>query len=477
MWEMCRYSRGVRFTGVRAIAGRLGLSGNQTSTHQFPGNQSFAPKSSTNLSSSSQFSNTTEDATRRTENDVRPLTIVLVCDTIGHEGNGTSNSALQFAEELERLGHHVRFVGIGSREYPAQPEWIPLVTRVASWQQMQFARPDEALFRRAFSGADIIHCYLPFSFGRTAVLTARSMGIPATAGFHLQPENVLYSAGPLRYIPFADRIIYRLERTELYSLVRHVHAPSQMIAEQLRHHGYTNKLHVFSNGYDPHFSPAPTPDAQHAAQNAWQQAEKENGFTFADPRIRPGNTGKPIRIVASGRLSNEKDHITLLRAVGLSRYRNSIDLRICGTGPIGERLRYMADRLGIHARIGFVPHDRLVTVLRGADLFIHPSIVDIESISALEAIACGIVPIIARSPLSAAGQFALDDRSLFPARDARALAARIDWWIEHPRQRQEMGPLYARYAREEFSLTASVKCFLEMEREAIADNRALLAQD
>ena len=36
----------------------------------------------------------------------RPLTIVLVMDTIGNKGNGTSNSALQYAHELERQGHH-----------------------------------------------------------------------------------------------------------------------------------------------------------------------------------------------------------------------------------------------------------------------------------------------------------------------------------------------------------------------------------
>ena len=38
----------------------------------------------------------------------RPLTIAMVVDTSGNRGNGTSNSALQWAQELERQGHHVR---------------------------------------------------------------------------------------------------------------------------------------------------------------------------------------------------------------------------------------------------------------------------------------------------------------------------------------------------------------------------------
>ena len=47
-----------------------------------------------------------------------PLTIAMVVDTSGNRGNGTSNSALQWAQELERQGHHVRLVGIGAPEYP-----------------------------------------------------------------------------------------------------------------------------------------------------------------------------------------------------------------------------------------------------------------------------------------------------------------------------------------------------------------------
>ena len=313
----------------------------------------------------------------------RALTIVLICDALGNEGNGTSNSAMQFATELEKLGHHVRFVGVGSHEYPAQPLWIPLVSRIASWQQMQFARPDADLFRRGMRDADVLHCYLPFSFARQAVLIAHEQGIAATAGFHLQPENVLYSAGPLRAIPGASSLIYRMERRELYSLLRHVHAPSQMIARQLREHGYDNELHVFSNGYDPEFSPAETENERYRADAVWKGGQRAEGHADSNSMDVHTPAQRPIRIVASGRLSNEKDQITLLRAVAQSRYRKRIDLRICGTGPIGERLRRQARKLGVHATIGFVAHEQLVNVLRGADLFVHPSIVDIESISAL----------------------------------------------------------------------------------------------
>ena len=375
----------------------------------------------------------------------RPLTIALVVDTAGNEGNGTSNSALQYARELRRQGHTVRLVGIGSPEYPIRVHHIPLVSWIAAKQQMQFAQPDQAVFHKAFAGVDVVHVYLPFKYGRVAVQTAHEMGIPATAGFHLQPENVLYSARPLRYIPGASAFIYWLFDRMLYRHIRHIHTPSHMIAAQLRAHGYRQRLHVISNGYSPRFTP---------------KRQREPGSL--SPR--------PFRIVASGRLASEKDHVTLIRAVALSRHAEDIELVICGTGPLQHELRRMAGKL-LPGRwsIGFHDNAQMPELLRSCDLLVHPSIVDIESLSVLEGMASGLVPVIARSTQSAAGQFALNDHSLFEAQDSAMLAQRIDWWIDHPDELSRWGAVYAEHTREEYSIASCVRKFVAMEREAIAD--------
>lgn len=374
-----------------------------------------------------------------------PLTIALVVDTAGNEGNGTSNSALQYARELRRQGHVVRLVGIGSPEYPVAQRHVPLVSWVAAKQQMQFAQPDTEVFRKAFQGADVVHVYLPFAYGRAAVRTAHEMGIPATAGFHLQPENVLYSAGPLRYVPGASAFLYWLFNRMLYRHIRHIHTPSHMIAAQLRAHGYRQRLHVISNGYAPRFTP---------------KQQREPGSP--SPRL--------FRIVASGRLASEKDHATLIRAVALSRHAKDIELLICGTGPLQRELRHMAaELLPGHWSIGFHDNAQMPALLRSCDLLVHPSIVDIESLSVLEGMASGLVPVIAKSEQSAAGQFALNDHSLFDARDPAMLAQRIDWWIEHPDELSRWGAVYAEHTRQEYSIESCVRKFVAMEREAIAD--------
>jgi len=71
---------------------------------------------------------------------------------------------------------------------------------------------------------------------------------------------------------------------------------------------------------------------------------------------------------------------------------------------------------------------------------------------------------------SATPQFALDGRSLFPAGDAAALAEKIDWWFEHPQEREEMGMRYGEHAKR-YALDRSIEQTEEMFRTAIAEQR------
>ena len=190
------------------------------------------------------------------EETQRPLTIAMVVDTSGNRGNGTSNSALQWAEELKRQGHTVRLVGIGAPEYPARVNHVPLVSWVAKKQQMQFAEPSDTLFRTAFQGVDVVHIYTPFRFGQHACKVAKQMGIAVTAGYHVQPENITYSAGPLKYIPGIDSFIYWLFNHVAVSQNRPCACAHRTWAQVCCVPTDTkSKLHVISNGYEARFTP------------------------------------------------------------------------------------------------------------------------------------------------------------------------------------------------------------------------------
>src|SRR6185503_19942231 len=88
----------------------------------------------------------------------------------------------------------------------------------------------------------------------------------------------------------------------------------------------------------------------------------------------------------------------------------------------------------------------LIELIRGCDLYVHASDVEIEVMSFMEAFACGLVPIISDSPRSATGQFALGPRHLFRAGDPSSLAERIDDWIDDPAALGAASETYAHYA-------------------------------
>lgn len=136
-----------------------------------------------------------------------------------------------------------------------------------------------------------------------------------------------------------------------------------------------------------------------------------------------------------------------------------------------RRLRTEAARqlAGMQVSIGFHQNATMPDLLRQTDLLVHPSIADLESVSVLEGMACGAVPIIAQSDLSAAGHFALTQHSLFPVGRARSLAEQIDWWIDHPDVLAVWSRRYAEHAKEHYSLDTSVRAFAHMAVQAVSD--------
>ena len=82
------------------------------------------------------------------------------------------------------------------------------------------------------------------------------------------------------------------------------------------------------------------------------------------------------------------------------------------------------------------------------------------------------MPVISDSPKSATHQFALDERSRFAAGDCDDLARKIDYWIEHDEEREEMGRKYGEYGRQ-FQIDACVSQIEDMFRQAIREQSAV----
>lgn len=370
------------------------------------------------------------------------MTIVIVIDTL-QLNNGTTMTAYRFANMLRATGHTVKFVSTDPEEpdkYTVPERYCPMVTPIARKQGIIFARSNKAVFRRAFQGADVIHLMMPFPFEHSAMEVAREMGIPCSTAFHVQPENIMYITHT-DAIPRMNEAVYKFFYQAFYKNFHHIHCPSKFIAGRLKQNGYNAKLYVISNGVDDIFQP---------------------------PAEKPAVHDDLFRILMIGRLSPEKRQNVLVKAVSLSRHRDKIQLYLAGKGPREEALRSLGRTLPHPPVIGFYSQEKLLQLIHTCDLYVHASVVEIEAISCMESFACGLVPIICDAPQSATRQFALDERSLFPPDDAHALAAKIDYWIEHPEERAEMSRKYAEEGNE-YRVSRSVEKAEEMFREVIAD--------
>ena len=104
-----------------------------------------------------------------------------------------------------------------------------------------------------------------------------------------------------------------------------------------------------------------------------------------------------------------------------------------------------------------------------SDLFIQASDVETESISCLEAIACGVVPIISDAKMCATKQFALIKQSLFEHGNAKDLAKHIDEWLENPQMLKAYRNNYAESAKQ-YNIDKSIKSIMKAYKFIIENN-------
>lgn len=373
------------------------------------------------------------------------MKILLVMDQFDEGNNGTTISAQRFAKALRDEGHEVRVAASGKPadgKYPMPAiRFLPIADSIIKSQGMVLAKANPETLEQAIDWADVIHFMMPFALSRAGLRIAKEMGKPVTAAFHVQPENIT-STLHMGRSKKVNELLYSWFRDDFYDQFTHIHCPSRFIADQLKNHGYQAKLHVISNGVSPEFEPV----VRHKAP------ELVHKFV----------------ILSVGRYSEEKRQDVLIRAVKKSAHADKIQLILAGQGPKKKSLERKGFFLKNRPIMGFYDTKRLCELMAMSDLYVHAADVEIEAIACLEAVASGLVPVIANSPLSATPQFALDERSLFEAGNAADLAKKIDWWYEHATQRREMGKLYAKSARQ-YRLKNSIRQAEEMFREAVAE--------
>ncbi len=247
-------------------------------------------------------------------------------------------------------------VGVGGPKVPQYPELRALIPRPRLYHKVKEFDPD------------IIHAVNPFVLGAFGIWAARRLDKPLLASFHTDLAR------------YAEHFNMGYSVPALWAYMRGLHnqadvnlCPSTAVRDELREHGF-RRVRWWKRGIDTDlFTPGP-----------------------ADPAMRArlsGDHPDDFLIVNVGRQSPEKGLFGLRDAIFP---QDGVRLALIGGGPAHEKLMdHFAGTPTVFP--GYLRGDDLVNAYRAADAFIFPSTTETFGLVALEAMACRVPVIAARS--------------------------------------------------------------------------------
>lgn len=358
------------------------------------------------------------------------MKVLVVADVLGEKNNGTTIACMNLIRYLKSQGDEVHVLCPDQDKKDLVDYFVVpnlhlgfILDYIIKKNNVSLSKPKTKIIKRALEGVDVCHIMLPFSLGKKTLKIARKMGIPCTAGFHCQAENFTAHIKMMN-VPAVNRLVYKTFYKSFYRYVDAVHYPTEFIKDifETTVKRKTN-AYVISNGVN----------------NQYRHHDVE----------RKGVYSKHFNILFIGRYSKEKSHPLLIKAVAQSKYKDNIQIVFAGQGPYESSLRKLAKDNGLITPVmKFFSRKELVNVINCCDLYVHPAEIEIEAISCLEAITCGLVPVISDSKRSATNRFALTENNLFKNNDVKDLASKIDYWIEHPEERKNCSIKYLGYTEQ-----------------------------
>ena len=275
----------------------------------------------------------------------------------------------------------------------------------ASLENMKFlfGKNDKKIYEKAMKDADIVQVQFPFLMAKGAVKAANRLGKPVVGAFHVQPQNIMAAMGKTSKL--LERFIWSIFKYFLFNRVNTIISPSEFASNLLISEGVKANHKFISNGIPKEY--------------------------VAGDYERPDWFGDKLVLINIGRHADEKRQSLLIEGVKRSKYKDKIQLIIAGRGERTDELKEKGKELPVEPFIDYISFEDKLRYLNTADLYVHASIVELESLSTSEAIGCGLPCLISNSKYSAASQFALDDRFLFKSEDADDFAKQIDYWYEN----------------------------------------------
>jgi glycosyltransferase involved in cell wall biosynthesis len=387
-----------------------------------------------------------------------PLRIAFVCDGLTSMIGGAFVSTQRFMRRLRDRGHTV--VLLTSRR-PGEPDLDSFEGMKAyRFRSVRFPKTEGQLYT-AFPGIgrirrilqedriDLVHVTSPTPCAITAIRAARAMGIPVVSHSHTQPENVF-----LNFPKFTRRkSVYRAFNEYLLWIYRRAACtvcPSPFAQRLLQGIDSALPSTVISNGVDT------------------AQFKRGDSSAFLKKFGIPANRK---RLTFAGRMHPEKRIETLLNAMPrIVQGYPDVHAVIVGSGYKLPLMRKLAQELGIADHVTFCGHvteEDLVLAQCAGDIFVFPSLAELEGMAVLEAMASGNALLIANSKESASVDFVQDNGLLFETDNSADLAEKALALLKDDARRQAMAARSTELSRQ-YDINTSVDRLEALYRSLIA---------
>lgn len=387
----------------------------------------------------------------------RKLRIAMICDPISDHKAGVLVSATRFAQLLHERGHHIIFVGARLKDNQALDyhhglkvyrfRSVPL-PKSGGWA-LAFPTINEIKKVLQDEQIDVVHIILPMSGALVAIKAARSLGIKIVAHSHSQPENLFMSVPSFLGRKWLNQM-WNKYLAWIYSKAESIIYPSKM-AHTLLDHLTTKGTHtaIISNGID-------CDEYRIVETNDFHERYKI-------PR-------DVVKLIFVGRLFPEKSIDTLIKAVPhIVAVHPNTHIMIVGAGHLRFELESLARGLGVEKYVTFLglisEKDKLLAY-NASDIFVLPSLAELEGMVVLEAMACGKPVLISDSEMSASRYFVEGNGFLFEATNEKHLAEQALRLIKDSDLRGTMGNVSLEKSKH-YDIHRSVELLEEVYRSAL----------
>jgi len=295
-----------------------------------------------------------------------------------------------------------------------------------------FSRFQFKRIKRIVARHDIVFCQTIGTIGIAAIRAARKLRKPIISYMHIIEWELAPKS--LKRFRWISRIFTRWLAKKLYNKCKLMLVPSTEVADELSMIGVKTMKSVVHLGTDTHKFMPPADKA--AAKN------------------KLGIDPKNIVIGYCGRISREKDLVTLYRAFTQLRKDNSdIILMIVGSG-ITEHSVLFKDKRGV-IMPGSV--NDVVPYLQAMDIFVLPSLIETTSLATMEAMSCGLPVLSTRVGLAKEYIKHKTNGMFFPKRNIYILRKKIEQLINDKELRLRLGKNARKTIEEKFSWERTVK--------------------